>query len=234
MTSLSALRRIGPAAAAALVIVSCAKATGQWVEAEPVSTKGGPELSITGTVRHLDLEGGLFVIDADDGTRYNPMNLPDAFRVDGKAVEAVAHRRDDAVSIGMVGPMVELIRIRERGAGAPAPSASGLAGTSWRLEDLAGRGVVDRVEATLEFPGEGTATGNGSCNRFRGRVAVGAGTITFGPLATTRKACLAEAANRQETEYLAALQAAERWEVRDAFLYIHVAGRSTPLRFTRL
>ncbi|HET8625535.1 MAG TPA: hypothetical protein VFM14_18385 [Gemmatimonadales bacterium] len=120
MTSLSALRRIVPAAAAALVIMSCAKATGQWVEVEPISTKGGPELSITGTVRHLDLEGGLFVIDSDEGTRYNPMSLPDAFRVDGKAVEAVARRRDDAVSIGMVGPMIELIRIRERGSGAAA------------------------------------------------------------------------------------------------------------------
>ena len=47
-----------------------------------------------------------------------------------------------------------------------------LVGTAWRLEDLAGGGVLDRVQATLEFPEPGRVTGLGSCNRFHGVVTV--------------------------------------------------------------
>lgn len=230
----SSLRRFLALAAGSMVLMSCAKADGQWVELNPESPGTGPELPITGTVRHLRIEGGLFVIDAEDGARYNPLNLPAAFRVDGKQIEAVGRRRDDAVSIGMVGPIVELIRIRERRAGNPSgPLPGGLTGTSWRLEDLAGHGVVQGAEATLEFVEPGFAAGNGSCNRFRGPVTVSGGTIKFGALMSTKRACVDEAANAQETEYLAALAAAERWEIRDGVLLIYVAGRSGPLRFAR-
>jgi heat shock protein HslJ len=230
----SPIRRLLPLAAGSLLLLACAKADGQWVELNPESPGTGPELTITGTVRHLRIEGGLFVLDAEDGTRYNPLNLPDAFRADGKQIEAVGRRRDDAVSIGMVGPIVELSRIRERNAGNPAAAASGdLTGTSWRLVDLAGRGVVRGVEATLEFAEPGFAAGNGSCNRFRGPVTVSGATIKFGALMSTKRACVDEAANAQETEYLAALGATERWEIRDAFLYIYAPGRPEPLRFSR-
>ena len=111
--------------------------------------------------------------------------------------------------------------------------AGDLTGTSWRLEDLAGRGLVQRVEATLEFTEPGFASGDGSCNRFRGPVTITGETIRFGALMSTKRACVDEAANAQETEYLAALGAAERWEIRDGLLYIHAAGRPEPLRFSR-
>jgi heat shock protein HslJ len=111
--------------------------------------------------------------------------------------------------------------------------AGDLTGTSWRLEDLAGRGAVQRVEATLEFTEPGFASGDGSCNRFRGPVTISGETIRFGALMSTKRACVDEAANAQETEYLAALGAAERWQIRDGLLYIHAAGRPEPLRFSR-
>ena len=47
-------------------------------------------------------------------TQYNPLNLPTESQVDGLAVEADTRRADDVASIGMVGPMVELLRIRRR------------------------------------------------------------------------------------------------------------------------
>ena len=114
-----------------------------------------------------------------------------------------------------------------------ATPAVTLTGTSWRLEDLAGHGVVAGTEATLEFPEPGIATGNGTCNRFRGPVSVTAGSIRFGALISTKRACADEAANAQETAYLAALGAAERWEIREDFLFIYPADRSQPLRFAR-
>ncbi|MHB1328053.1 MAG: hypothetical protein ACYC2K_07610 [Gemmatimonadales bacterium] len=93
----------------------------EWVVVEPPPEAAGQAVTIIGTVRHLDLEGGLYVISNADGINYNPTNLPAAFRVDGKPVEAEGRQRDDMASIGMVGPIVELVRIRDRPADAPSP-----------------------------------------------------------------------------------------------------------------
>lgn len=111
----------------------------------------------------------------------------------------------------------------------PAPVA--LWGTAWRLENLAGAGVLDRTQATLEFASDGRASGHGSCNRFNGVVSVEGNRITFGGIAATRKAC-AEAVMRQEDAYFAALREAERFEIEGEALRIHTTGRPEPLSFT--
>ena len=206
-----------------------------WVQVTPAPEGTGPMMTISGTVRHLDLEGGVYVIEEAGGTRYNPMNLPEAFREDGKAVEAEARRRDDMMSVGMVGPMIELMRIRERegtAGGTGEGAAPALGGTVWQLEDLGGAGVIDDAQATLEFAEGGSVSGNGSCNRFRGTATVSGSDISFGPLALTRMAC-PEAIMNQENAFLAALGKASRFEVKDSFLYIHSAGGAAPLRFVR-
>ena len=219
-----------------MVLAACASGSGggsgQWVELETGTADDAPVIQLSGTVRHLDLEGGIFVIRDAGGTQYSPTNLPESLRVDGKSVEAVARRRDDMASIGMAGPIVELVRIRERSGGDTAVAAPGLTGTKWRLEDLAGEGVVDRVQATLEFTSDSAVSGNGSCNRFHGPASVSGGTISFGALASTRMFC-GEAVMNQESEYFAALDAAERWEIEEPFLFIYAAGRPEPLRFVR-
>jgi heat shock protein HslJ/uncharacterized membrane protein len=111
-----------------------------------------------------------------------------------------------------------------------APAAVVLWGTGWRFEGLAGAGVLDRVEATLEFPSEGRASGNGSCNRFNGIVTAEGDAIQFGGIAATRKACL-DAVMRQEDAYFAALRGAERFETDGQSLRIFSAGQAEPLRF---
>lgn len=92
-----------------------------WVEL--TSAVDGPTIRITGTVQHKEVEGGVWAIRTDQGT-YQPLNLPPAFQVDGMAVEAEAVRRTDRVSIGMVGPLVELLRIRRGDAESRSPRAS--------------------------------------------------------------------------------------------------------------
>jgi heat shock protein HslJ len=116
---------------------------------------------------------------------------------------------------------------------APAAVAFSLAGSEWRLEDLAGSGVVDHVQATLAFPEAGKVAGNGSCNRFFGSVEVSGNALKLSPLGSTRMAC-PEAVMNQETKYLNALQAAERYEWKDPYLLIYCKGFDKPLRFTRL
>jgi hypothetical protein len=97
-----------------LAALACAPAEGPggWIELAPASNDASV-IRIVGTVRHLDVEGGQFVIaDEVNGRRFSPMNLPDSVQVDGTRVEADARRRAGTVSAGMVGPIVELIRIR--------------------------------------------------------------------------------------------------------------------------
>jgi heat shock protein HslJ len=115
----------------------------------------------------------------------------------------------------------------------PAPAAAvNLTGSEWLLEDLVGSGVIDNVQATLAFPEAGKVSGNGSCNRFFGPAQVSGDVIKLGPLGTTRMAC-AEAVMNQETQYLNALQSAERFELKDAYLLLYSKGFEKPSRFTR-
>jgi hypothetical protein len=170
----------------AFCLGACASGAGResnpWQELATDTDRPGPTIHLGGLVRYLDLNGGLFVIEDADGPRYQPTNLPPAYQLDGLPVEAEARRREDLASIGMVGPVVELVRIRKAGTGTPS-GAPWLTGSTWRLENLAGAGVLDSVEATLEFPSEGRAAGSASCNRFSGQVTVSGTAIAFGPRA---------------------------------------------------
>jgi heat shock protein HslJ len=120
-----------------------------------------------------------------------------------------------------------------RAGGVPDDATSvGLSGTTWLLEDLGGAGVLDRVEATLEFPETGKVAGKGSCNRFFGSVEISGASISFGPLGSTRMACV-EAVMNQEAKYFEALQGAERFRVDGTTLLIYAKGLDHPLRFIR-
>lgn len=113
-----------------------------------------------------------------------------------------------------------------------ATDPSLLAGTTWRLFDLAGTPALANPEATLEFADTGRVAGRASCNRFFGSVRLDASSITFGALGATRMACVDEV-NRQEAAYLGALQGAERFELTGDTLTIFTKGATVPLRFIR-
>ncbi len=99
---------------AVIAISSCANNhEGGWVELNPEATSG-ETVHVTGTVHRLELEGGVFVIRDAGGAQYNPINLPESFRREGMAVEVVGRHRGDMASIGMVGIVIEIVRIRER------------------------------------------------------------------------------------------------------------------------
>lgn len=102
------------------------------------------------------------------------------------------------------------------GCGAFGSSAE-LEGTSWNLVEIAGQPVVAGSNPTLSFE-QGQAGGNGSCNSFGGSYEAGNGKLTFGPLVSTLMYC--ENVMEQETAYLAALQDAAGYEIRDDSLLI--------------
>ena len=113
-----------------------------------------------------------------------------------------------------------------------APATAPLVGSEWRLEDLGGAAVLDRVEATLGFPEAGRVAGNGSCNRFFGSYTLMSDRIAIGQMGATRMAC-AGPVGEQEARYLAALEKAERVEVQGRTMRVHVKGMDKPLRYTR-
>jgi hypothetical protein len=101
-------------AAISLFILSCAGTEIKWLEQTPEPDVESPPFRITGEVHYMDVEGGLFVITGTDGVQYNPINLPESFKSDGANVEADVRRRDDLVTTAMVGPVIEVLRIRAR------------------------------------------------------------------------------------------------------------------------
>ena len=102
-------------------------------------------------------------------------------------------------------------------------------GTAWRLEELNGRppvGVPGDGVPTLAFAAdEPRASGNGGCNQFGGTYTRRRASLRFGALASTRRACADEAATRQETAYLQALQSTTRYAIYDDLLVLYAEDR---------
>jgi heat shock protein HslJ len=79
---------------------------------------------------------------------------------------------------------------------------------------------------TLSFAAaEPRASGNGGCNQFGGPYTQNGGLLRFGPLASTRRACVNPAANAQETAYLRALESTTRFAVHDGLLVLYAENQ---------
>jgi heat shock protein HslJ len=110
--------------------------------------------------------------------------------------------------------------------------APNLAGTTWLAEDIDGRGVIDDLQSTLGFETNEQVFGMAGCNRFFGSVTVDGGSISFGPLASTRMAC-PPAIMDQEDRFLKALANARRFERKEDLLLFFGDGPAPLLRFSR-
>jgi len=67
---------------------------------------------VTGTVHHVDLEGGFYGIVTDDGQHLDPVNLPKEFQKDGLRLEARVVPLRDRVSAHMWGTPVRIIEFK--------------------------------------------------------------------------------------------------------------------------
>jgi len=151
-----------------------------------------------------------------------------------RAVGQLAHRQGVETGEHSVLDVSSIKETKATAQPAPAqPVSFSLSNSEWLLEDLNGSGVLDNVQATLTFPETGKVAGNGSCNRFFGPTEINGNAVKLGPLASSRMAC-PEAVMNQETKYLEALQAAERFEWKDPYLVIYCKGLEKALRFTRM
>lgn len=92
-----------------------------------------------------------------------------------------------------------------------------LEGTRWRLDGLVSGDAVSSMpgaaEAWLEIAEDGSLRVNTGCNQGSGSVTVGDGTLTFEPLATTRRACADDSAQQVETAVLAVLDGETTYDI---------------------
>lgn len=88
-----------------------------------------------------------------------------------------------------------------------------LQGAAWIVEDINRGGVIDNSRLTLTFGADGRVSGSGGCNSFSGTYSADGSSVTLGPLAMTRRACIGEALNAQETRYASALTGKLSWAV---------------------
>lgn len=74
-----------------------------------------------------------------------------------------------------------------------------LTGTTWQVTSLVSQDAVsasvalEQARPTLTINADGTAGGSTGCNQFSGPAEVSGTTVTFGPLAVTRRACIGDA-----------------------------------------
>jgi heat shock protein HslJ len=111
---------------------------------------------------------------------------------------------------------------------APAPRLEGI---DWEVTGYNnGRQAVVSPQAgtTLSLRFEnGMVSGSSGCNTFRAPYTQEGNRISIGPAASTRKMCAGEGVMEQEREFLAALQAAKVWTIRDELLDMHFEDGET-------
>ncbi len=92
-----------------------------------------------------------------------------------------------------------------------------LTGSEWRLASFGAAGsessLVAGTTVTLKFGEDGRASGSTGCNSYGGTYQVRGDNISFGRLISTKRACLDQNANQQESRFLSALESANRFRI---------------------
>jgi heat shock protein HslJ len=105
-----------------------------------------------------------------------------------------------------------------------------LTDTEWWVEDIDGKGVIDMSHTTLQFQAQGGVAGDTGCNRYRGSAEISGTSISFGPMAGTRKAC-APSLMDQEMKFYQAVSKVMSWEIADTgLLHLKDADGNTLIR----
>jgi len=118
------------------------------------------------------------------------------------------------------------------GSASPDPDArpsgaQALYGPEWVVEDIDGRGIIDRSRVTFNFAPDGHVWGRASCNSYRATFATEGDRLTISRAISTRMAC-APALMQQESRFLAILTGTHRFAISaDGALTLQSSGAGT-------
>ncbi|MBN1973133.1 MAG: hypothetical protein JW787_05805 [Sedimentisphaerales bacterium] len=73
-----------------------------------------PDHMISGTVIYVPIEGGFWGLRTEDGTKYDPVNLPEEYRNDGLRVYFQVKELENVAGIHMWGKIVEILKIEKQ------------------------------------------------------------------------------------------------------------------------
>ncbi|MGV8128708.1 MAG: META domain-containing protein [Methanolinea sp.] len=196
----------------------------------------GEEISATGTIEFIDLEGGFYGIITTGGDHYLPLNLPEAFRVDGLKVAFTARTAPDTNTIYMWGTPVSILTMSKT-TEAGGSQASSLIG-QWTLASMA-RGntmtpVIPGTEITANFSDDGEISGSAGCNLYGASYTATRQALTIDHVFSTLMYCTDTPAGimEQESAFFQILADAASWKVREGILVISDARGRELLRFS--
>lgn len=119
----------------------------------------------------------------------------------------------------------------------PGETPATLENTSWQLASFSASAIEMPVIAdsliTLEFGANGEASGSSGCNSYGGAYEVQDDTLLFSAIASTLMACVDEDMMQQESDYLAALQVADRFVIAGDTLTLWYDSSSGMLTFVQ-
>ncbi|TNF63484.1 MAG: META domain-containing protein [Rhodobacteraceae bacterium] len=117
------------------------------------------------------------------------------------------------LATGMPHPHAATLTLGERTlSGCGGDPASLLTGGEWRIEDVAGTGIIDASNVTLRFGKDGRISGSAGCNRMIGGYTLTGEGLSFSQMGMTMMAC-PEALMAQERRVLDALASVRRFDI---------------------
>lgn len=122
--------------------------------------------------------------------------------------------------------------LAEKTGDSSAADKSTLYAQPWLVEDIGGRGVVDKSQTTMKFAEDGSVSGDTSVNRYQGRATIDGNNISFDPLAATRRAG-PPALMDQEIKFLKAVETVKSFKIKPTgLLSLLNDGGDTVLRLS--
>jgi len=103
---------------------------------------------------------------------------------------------------------------------------------SWLVESIKNKAVISQSTAQLTFDQKNNLSGSAYCNNISTSYRLQNNSITFGPIATTRKMCL-PALMEQESLLLQALAKVKRFQLNNGQLSMYDQQGSLQLKATR-
>lgn len=103
---------------------------------------------------------------------------------------------------------------------------------SWLVESIKNKAVISQSTAQLTFGQKNNLSGSASCNNISTSYSLQNNSITFGPIATTRKMCL-PALMEQESLLLQALAKVKRFQLNNGQLSMYDQQGSLQIKATR-
>jgi heat shock protein HslJ len=98
-------------------------------------------------------------------------------------------------------------------AAASCALAADLLHTSWLVKEVGGHQTVGSLRPTIEFNDDGQTSGRAGCNDWNASSQIDSSKLSFGPVVTTRMACVPTMMNEQERYFFLALAATKAFRI---------------------